>query len=531
MNKIIKHLIFALFVFLSFVVEGQNNGALRVELDAKKNAETYNIVPIGEQGVIVFYESDERDSGGNKLWFFTKYNTVFKEVWTKEFPVVRSMNFLEYDYSGGKTLYLLLQNAQDFQILQLDVVLGNITSKFSKPIDNYTVDNFKVLNHNAFILGETEPTFLERCGQVCFTYTCIPIFTGATVYKENGVVQNVDLTGGKNQGLYVNPKGKSSIIGAEKEDEKFLNVLVRKIPHRKFSQTFKYRYSADGNLLSTSEIKTDTDKEILSGRINYYDDKSEILIGSYAKVSHGKRKRLRLGAANGLYFCVFQDNAQKFIKYHDFTQFKSFHENLRTGLFGLREGAKVTEEGGIGYRLLVHDIIVRGNEYIMIAEAYYPEYHTETYWTTDANGRSVMRTRQVFDGWRYTNAIIAGFSNTGELLWDNTFEMGDILSFDLKERVKVLMNDDEIAMLYSWGGDVQSKIISGSEVVEGKTKTKIDTKNQDDMVRRNYGSDVVYWYGNYFISYGYQTIKSDEEKDNKGKRKRTVFYFNKIGYQ
>jgi hypothetical protein len=40
---------------------------------------------------------------------------------------------------------------------------------------------------------------------------------------------------------------------------------------------------------------------------------------------------------------------------------------------------------------------------------------------------------------------------------------------------------------------------------------------------------IEYWYGNYFIAYGYQSL---EGKDEKGKKqKRTVFYLNKVSYR
>ncbi|MCF8299135.1 MAG: hypothetical protein K9J13_16420, partial [Saprospiraceae bacterium] len=146
----------------------------------------------------------------------------------------------------------------------------------------------------------------------------------------------------------------------------------------------------------------------------------------------------------------------------------------------------------------------------------------------DANGN--WHTRQVFDGYRYTHAIVAAFDKDGERLWDNTFEIMNVLSFNLKERVKVLRNseDDEIVLVYSYGGQLNSKVIEGSKVVERKQTTKLETKNEKDKVLSNYDSDMEYWYDNYFITWGYQRIKE------KGKgllnKKRQVFYFTKIAY-
>ena len=83
-------------------------------------------------------------------------------------------------------------------------------------------------------------------------------------------------------------------------------------------------------------------------------------------------------------------------------------------------------------------------------------------------------------------------------------------------------------LVYSFDGELKSKVVSGKTVVEGKTGVKIDTGNANDKVKENYGSGIEYWYDNYFIAYGYQKIKSDKYS---GKSKRKVFYFNKIAYK
>ena len=233
--------------------------------------------------------------------------------------------------------------------------------------------------------------------------------------------------------------------------------------------------------------------------------------------------------AHGMCFSMITDNKQDYIKYFDFSKF----ENLYSTVIGSRYRKKIErkkrkgKEVAVGLRLLVHDeIIIQNDEYIMIAEAYYPEYRTETYY--DANGH--MHTRQVFVGYRYTHAVIAAFDKNGELLWDNAFEIMNILSFNLKERVKVLRNseDDDVVLVYNYGGYLHSKVIYGSKVVEGKQSTKIQTKNKKDKVKSSSNSDMEYWYDNYFITWGNQVIKDKGKK--LGKKRRQIFYFTKIAY-
>ena len=136
----------------------------------------------------------------------------------------------------------------------------------------------------------------------------------------------------------------------------------------------------------------------------------------------------------------------------------------------------------------MHDIIVKNGEYIFVGEAYYPVYHTEshtvtrleTYSVPGVNGQSSYQTRpvttteykQVFDGYRFTHALVAGFDEQGAKKWDNCFEMGDIQTYSLREKIKVDQSENKIGMAYVIGNSIVSKYIDGNKVVEGK-KTEL----------------------------------------------------------
>jgi len=89
------------------------------------------------------------------------------------------------------------------------------------------------------------------------------------------------------------------------------------------------------------------------------------------------------------------------------------------------------------------------------------------------------------------------------------------------------LDGEDIVMVYNNGESVASKIIRGNQVVEGKQYTKIETGSKEDKLIGDYNSGMEYWYGNYFISYGYQRIRNKQMD----KSRRTVFYFNKIAFQ
>ena len=51
--------------------------------------------------------------------------------------------------------------------------------------------------------------------------------------------------------------------------------------------------------------------------------------------------------------------------------------------------------------------------------------------------------------------------------------------------------------------------------------------NPDDKLLSETKGDLVQWYGNYFLSYGYQDIKNIVLETN---NKRLVFYFSKLRF-
>ncbi|MCK5839439.1 MAG: hypothetical protein KAG99_06295, partial [Bacteroidales bacterium] len=162
-----------------------------------------------------------------------------------------------------------------------------------------------------------------------------------------------------------------------------------------------------------------------------------------------------------------------------------------------------------------------------IAEAYYPEYHTITRMMYDWYGRPTPSYYNVFDGYRYTSVFIAGFDKNGNLLWDNGLELWDILTLKLEKRVNVVFDKEETVIAYSNNGEVTYKVISGNEDVTGADNIPIESYYSRDKLISESSSNMVYWYKNYFLTYGYQKIKNNSLTDQ---NRRYVFYFNKIAF-
>lgn len=546
MSAAMKKVLFILFL-LPVYVFGQ--APLRVEIEAKSSGDNYYIVPMGKQGVILFNETEEKAPKGQKMYSFTKYDTDFKEVWSKTYPVTRGVDFRKYDYDESNIYVLLSEERKnaDFNVLQVDAKTGNIVSSSGKIPEFCSINDFQVVNGYAYLGGTTRPTSGQILLRTCFIYSlcCIPVFFGAGEIKTHPVLIYSDISGGKSMPITMKYKGSAGItdIGTNHKTKNAEVVVVNRPDKKTFKMEIK-QFSAD-DVTGTINVDPKGTNELLTGRVMPLSNSSnKLMIGTYSvalqyksfgeKLQRALSKTSSQSYSNGMYIAKFNGEDQEFIQYYAFSKFESFWNKIKnvqgTNAPKSKKKEKKTE-ARVNYQLLVHNIIERNNEFVMVAEAYYPEYHTETYYTYDANGRMVAHTRTVFDGYRYTHAIVAGFDKNGEKLWDNTFEIWDILTFNLKERVKVLIEGDQTVLAYSYGGSIKSKVISGNQIVDGKQSTTIQTNYDSDKVKADWGSDMEFWYDNFFITWGYQRIKNKEDSKKKDvKKRRTVFYFNKIAF-
>jgi hypothetical protein len=103
-----------------------------------------------------------------------------------------------------------------------------------------------------------------------------------------------------------------------------------------------------------------------------------------------------------------------------------------------------------------------------------------------------------------------------------------VKTFSLREKVKVSFDNENLMLAYNHKGDLKTKVIRGSEVLEAKENVPISTEYQGDRVRKSYTDEIEYWYGNNFLAWGYQKIRNDSNEQVRGRR--SVFYFTKVGF-
>ncbi|MFM2226301.1 MAG: hypothetical protein RJA07_2503 [Bacteroidota bacterium] len=536
----------------------------RVEFEAKFGSNQYIVVPIGEEGILMFGESDERSKDGKKNWIFTKYNTSLKESWSGEYGVSKQVDFVKHYYDKERGyVYILLSKSksmfkrnanqvnlitEETEIVKFNVKKNTLSSTTGNLPLRTTVTDFVVKNGIAYFGGNTVVSMgtvcLKQCLIVGLCY--VPICFGAAHLPYHPTLFTADIKQKEFKISPLNYEGDASVVNISRgsNESAEVSVAIRNYPDKKTNNMFVQNYE-NGKPTNTYKLKSKAKNEFVTASIYKLGDKDDLVFGTYAppyedksffqKMFAGMSTGVPSNVSVGFYLSRFVDGKQNYLKVFPFNKyFKVVHYG---GLFSSPK-QKVEESGTdkkgkerpVSLSLLMHDVIKRSdNEYILIADAYYAHYHTETYY----DGKN-WQTRQVFDGYVFTDAIIMSFDpEKGELNWYETFDINSWPpTMNLRPRVKVIQNENEsdIVFVYNDGKSINTKVLHDGKISDGQqTSMNLNTGKETDKVTNTYdGGDVEYWYDNYFIAYGYQRIKT------KGKLiggRRTVFYFNKIGYK
>ncbi|MCB0843570.1 MAG: hypothetical protein KDE26_09985, partial [Bacteroidetes bacterium] len=131
------------------------------------------------------------------------------------------------------------------------------------------------------------------------------------------------------------------------------------------------------------------------------------------------------------------------------------------------------------------------------------------------------------------HAMVAGFDKeTGEMKWDNSFPIWNIISEKIQQKVQVVSEekDSVTTLVYNKEGYLLSRDIVKGEVISNKQMRPIETEFMNERIKSEYNSDIEYWYDNHFLAWGYRKIVDTGEKIFSKDRNKQVFYFYKVSY-
>ncbi|MDX1478548.1 MAG: hypothetical protein R3301_12630 [Saprospiraceae bacterium] len=479
-------------------VRAQVGQGLRVEISIDELADEFVVAPVGEYGLVVFGETDAAPKEGMTRWRFIQYGTDFEQLGARSVNIEKRYESKGHFFADS-VLYVLFTDigrSDEYKLVRVNVADFGTRSVTGPMPKSLQIRDFVIHDDYLYVSGATGNRDAIAMANLRNRVLKLEPIT----YPGTNSVQSIDITSG-------------GLVSYTISNYRRNNGLI-------YIQSY-----ASGKRVDEIRVVPRGDNNLLSARITEIGDGVRIIAGTYSE---------RRQYGTGMYLARIDDGEQSFITYHHFADFNNFFAYLpRKKQARIERKKERKEEKGkdlsLNYQLLTHDMIRQGDTYLLIAEAYYETYRNVQRWeTVYAYGRyrRVLRQRRVFDGYQYSHGIVAAFDTSGALLWDNTFEMNDFKSFELKERIQVHVSDDEIEMAYGVEDHIRTKVIRGNQVVDHKQGARIATGQRGDQVKRSTLTNLEYWYDEYFVVWGFQKIKATDTQD--GARKRKVFYFQKM---
>ncbi|HYG40229.1 MAG TPA: hypothetical protein VD908_16485 [Cytophagales bacterium] len=485
-------------ICLPIVSFGQVEQPDRLEIPFDEYKFDMNIMPLGDNGVLSYKETFEFNDKGDILWEFVKYDTLFNTSWTNKYYISSNYKYVGY-HNEGTYFYILFTKGDyhntHFKILRLNNYNGEVLAYDDKFLVPLSLTEFKAMENAALLCG---------------------------IVKENPVVVLYNFENKKSQVLPAIYQKNASFVSLDLEPEKgiFNVTLSHRLYGSKTTISIK-TYSLKGELINNISLKPTKGLNLITGKMTSLSNGERFVTGTYSNYRFSEYSK-------GMFIAKLINGQQEFIEYYPYTDLKNFfsymkpkrQERIKEKINKRKMRGK---EVKLTYRLYMHDIIPMKDRFIVIGEAYYPQYTQEytTYGTVPVRH---------FEGYKYTHAIVCGFDSQGNLLWDNSFGISDVLTPQLIELVNVKPSVGKVHLLYNSGTELITKVVNGYEVIEEKTKEKIKTNFSNDIVSRdNKFGWSEYWYNDYFITWGTQDIRNYKDKNVDNNRK--VFYLNKVKVQ
>ncbi len=499
---------FCLFAVYSLMVYGQVKQPQRIEVDLEAGDKYFEIINAGNNGLIMYREVKNRETKMERKYEVYYLDTMLHVVWKEYYFVNLRYYNIGHEYYGNY-FYLLFQ--QNVNSVKADLYVVRINIKDQR-FETFLIErdfplrivDFEVIENTLIFGGYSQ----EKPTVVCYPF-------GVSVPKVL-------------PGIY-NEKSKLLQVEVDSVHHRF-NVLTSfKMEDKRKSITIK-SFDPEGNLLINVSLAPSGERSLIYGRSVDVKEDFILLVGTYS--------RKKSDMSKGIYLAAVSASGEHIIYYYDFTDLKNFFSYLR---FKKRKrveeriqrrkikGRKVR----YSYRLIVHDVVQYGDQYVMVGEAFYPKYgHSSLYGGFNYSGYGSLNDIAYFMGYQYTHAIVIGFNKNGRLLWDNSFEIKDVVTMDLKQYVHVARSDDSFALLYLYENEIRSKVVHGSDIIEGKSYDDLDMSFKDNYAEINPDSEyggLENWYGEVLYAYGVEKIRNAKVPGMKPQR--DVFFINKIVYK
>jgi len=397
----------SVFFFVCYVLSQSviaQSEATRVEIPMRPNETRPLVVPMDSLGFAILDKRQNNLLAPSNVVKVTGYDADMQLQWEKSITYNRRLSLRLYEFQQGK-LYLIFgnQSREEVEFYIINPKSGEVQKHDFFYLENLLMEDFTIVAENVYILGT-----LKR----------LPVLLGFDLATKKVVPFPMSINAKNIEVLEVSNSGYSQVtVTISMQVNKRKQVLVK---------TFNTKTKQGEEFVVRPSEKYD----LFNGKVTALNAKDKLVIGTY-----GYRNR---NGSQGMYVGGYVGSREVIKRYHQFTSMNNFF-----GFLSAREQKRMEEKASkkakkgkdlkLKYRLLVHEAVVHNDQYVMVGEAYYPTYRTERYRRYGPRGY-YYDTRVVFDGYKFTHAVVAAIDKRGDLVWDHSFKINDTKTFVLKER-------------------------------------------------------------------------------------------------
>lgn len=511
-KRLTPYILIFCFLLAAGFVYAQTDKPLRVEFSSLGRNDDYSIMLTGKQGLIVL-RNDGKSADNQLIWRYFGYSVELKRKWKATITMDKHFSLSKQFYKDGfaHILYIDSRNKETrIKQVKLNIETGKVISEIITLDSKINIKDFKVAGNKSFILG------LDVKG---LNNILSDVFSSSDkrenrirFMRYNWQDNSLDmLSDSIDSGM--RPKRLDFF-----EHGNTMDVYTALAVSEGQDEIWMYSFDVDGSLVKRHRFSPVAGKTVVelavtsSGKDRYLAASMSSLRDRYDHYED---------YTDAIYLSVFLEGAEAVSRLYKLSNLNSFYANADAEMFRFFPGKKKVA-GSVGYQLNMHPEIKGGNkEMILLAEAYYPEYHTE--WYYDAYG--VAHTRYVFDGYRFTHAIAIAFNNKAEISWDESMEISGIRSFSREKRLDVISDGNTAGLTYNIDNELHYQIVENGRSDGGPQAVTLPLLYPEDELKSSEEGRIYYWYDNYLLASGYQRIENDKQ----GNRK--IFYFYKIAFQ